>query len=156
MGPDHRWRDPGHAPLTLTANAQATAAGVDCGLPESDADALAILNNFYPGYWWDHTNLTVAVQAHPSATEEQLAAISGAIETWDTVLRDCFDDLITLTQVARRQDADIVVHYAPTVGGWCSAATPSAATMAAPTSWSARTRRRAWTATPMTPNIWAG
>ena len=56
----------------LTANAQATAAGVDCGLPESDADALVILNNFYPGYWWDHTNLTVAVQAHPSATEEQL------------------------------------------------------------------------------------
>jgi hypothetical protein len=34
----------------LTANAQATAAGVDCGLPESDADALVILNNFYPGY----------------------------------------------------------------------------------------------------------
>ncbi|MFL6221677.1 MAG: hypothetical protein ACJ75K_02360 [Actinomycetes bacterium] len=76
----------------------------------------------------------MAVRAHPSATEEQLAAISGAIETWDTVLRDCFDDLITLAQVARRQDADIVVHYAPTVGGWCSAATPSAATMAAPTS----------------------
>ena len=50
----------------------------------------------------------MAVQAHPSATEEQLAAISGAIETWDTVLRDCFDDLITLTEVARRQDADIV------------------------------------------------
>jgi hypothetical protein len=39
----------------------------------------------------------VAVRAHPSATEEQLAAISGAIEAWDTVLRDCFDDLITLT-----------------------------------------------------------
>jgi hypothetical protein len=75
----------------LTANAQATVDGVDCGRPESDADALVILNNFYPGYWWDHTNLTVAVQAHPSATEEQLAAISGAIETWNAVLRDCFD-----------------------------------------------------------------
>ena len=140
----------------LTANAQATADGVDCGLPESDAEALVILNNFYPGYWWDHTNLTVAVQAHPSATEEQLAAIGGAIETWDMVLRDCFDGLITLTQVARRQDADIVVHYVPPPAGWCSAATPSAATTAAPTSWSARTCRRAWTATPTTPGTWAG
>jgi hypothetical protein len=46
-----------------------------------DADALVILNNSYPGYWWDHTNLTVAVQAHPSATDEQLAAIRGAIAT---------------------------------------------------------------------------
>jgi hypothetical protein len=27
----------------LTANAQATAAGVDCGLPESDADALVMV-----------------------------------------------------------------------------------------------------------------
>jgi hypothetical protein len=34
----------------LTANAQATTDGVDCGLPESDTDALVILNNFYPGY----------------------------------------------------------------------------------------------------------
>jgi hypothetical protein len=34
----------------LTANAQATAGGVDCGLPESDAEALVILNNYYPGY----------------------------------------------------------------------------------------------------------
>jgi hypothetical protein len=101
----------------LTANAQTTAGGVDCGLPDSDAEALVILNNFYPGYWWDHTDLTVAVQAHPSATGEQLAAISGAIETWDAVLRDCFGGLITLTEVSRRQAADIVVHYMPTAGG---------------------------------------
>jgi hypothetical protein len=59
----------------------------------------------------------MAVQAHPSATEERLAGIRGAIETWDAVLRDCFDGLITLTEVARRQDADIVVHYLPTAGG---------------------------------------
>jgi hypothetical protein len=50
MGPDHRWRDPGHAPLTPDRQRQATAAGVDCGLPESDAAALVILNNRYPGY----------------------------------------------------------------------------------------------------------
>jgi hypothetical protein len=59
------------------------------------------------------------VQAHPSATPEQLAAIADAIETWDTVLRDCFDGLITLTDVtgSKRQAADIVVHYVPTAGG---------------------------------------
>jgi hypothetical protein len=96
--------------------------GVSCGLPESDAEALVILNNYYPGYWWDHTDLTVAVQAHPSATEEQLAAIHDAIATWDAVLRDCFDGLITLTDVTGTQSseqraADIVVHYVPTAGG---------------------------------------
>ena len=69
------------------ARAQAAPGGVDCGLPDSNAEALVILNNSYPGYWWDHTNLTVAVQAHPSATDEQLAAIRGAIATWDQVLR---------------------------------------------------------------------
>jgi hypothetical protein len=75
-----------------------------------------------PGYWWDHSDLTVAVQAHPSATEEQLAAIHEAIATWDAVLRDCFDGLITLTDVTGTQPseqkaADIVVHYVPTAGG---------------------------------------
>jgi hypothetical protein len=36
-------------------------SGITCNLPESDAEALVILNNFYPGYWWDHTDLTIAV-----------------------------------------------------------------------------------------------
>lgn len=94
-----------------------------CSLPESDAEALVILNNYYPNrYWWDRTDLTIAVQAHPKATEEQLDAIDAAIETWDQVLRDCFDGLITLTNVTGTQPsehraADIVVHYVPTAGG---------------------------------------
>ncbi len=100
----------------LAAHAQAPD-GVTCRLPESNAEGLEILSNYYPGYWWDHTDLTVAVQAHPSATEEQLRAIRGAIETWAGVLLDCFDGLITLTEVDRRQDADIVIHYVPTAGG---------------------------------------
>src|SRR5829696_7347342 len=101
----------------LTANAQEPAEGVTCTMPESNAEALVILNNYYPGYWWDHTDLTVAVQAHPSASEAQLDAIDDAIQTWSDVLEDCFDGLITLTQVERRRDADIVVHYVPTAGG---------------------------------------
>jgi hypothetical protein len=65
----------------LAANAQQPAEGVTCTLPESDAEALVILSNYYPGYWWDHTDLTVYVQAHPSATAAQLKAINGAIKT---------------------------------------------------------------------------
>jgi hypothetical protein len=91
--------------------------GPTCNLEPSNAEALVILNNYYPGYWWDHTHLTVYVQAHPSATAPQLAAIHAAIATWDTVLRECFDGLITLTEVSTRQKADIVVHYVPTAGG---------------------------------------
>jgi hypothetical protein len=97
-------------------------AAPTCSLPESDAEGLEILSNYYPGYWWDHTDLTIAVQAHPKATEEQLEAIHGAIATWDAVLRECFDGLITLTDVTGTQPseqraADIVVHYVPRAGG---------------------------------------
>lgn len=96
--------------------------GVSCGLPESNAESLVILSNYYPGYWWDHTDLTIAVQAHPKATEAQLAAIHDAIATWSAVLEDCFDGLITLTDVtvdqgSQQKAADIVVHYVPTAGG---------------------------------------
>jgi hypothetical protein len=110
------------APSPVQARPQAQSNGITCGLPESDAEALVILSNYYPGYWWDHTNLTVAVQAHPSATPAQLAAIDDAIATWSSVLADCFDGLITLTQVRGRNAgvrrlADIVVHYVPTAGG---------------------------------------
>ena len=90
-----------------------------CNLPDSNAEALVILSNYYPGYWWDHTDLTIAVQAHPSATQEQLDAITDAIATWSATLEDCFDGLITLTDVtgSKRKTADIVVHYVPTAGG---------------------------------------
>jgi hypothetical protein len=118
------------APTTvLAANGKArggpstsNVSGPTCSLPESDAEALVILSNYYPGYWWDHTDLTIAVQAHPSATDAQRAAIAGAIATWSSVLADCFDGLITLTDVSGtgrnpQQAADIVVHYVPTAGG---------------------------------------
>jgi hypothetical protein len=107
------------APRGPTRAQRATAP--TCTLPESNAEALVILNNYYPGYWWDHTDLTIAVQAHPSTTDEQLAALHGAIETWSDVLIDCFDGLITLTDVTdsviNAQKADIVVHFVPHAGG---------------------------------------
>ena len=90
-----------------------------CNYPNSDAEGLEILSNYYPGYWWDHTDLTIVVQAHPSATPAQLTAIDDAIDTWSDVLLDCFDGLITLTNVtgSKRQAADIVLHFVPTAGG---------------------------------------
>lgn len=114
--------------MALTANVAMAApapvapstARATCEQPESDAEALVILNAFYPNrYVWDDTNLTVAIAAAPTVSPNQLAAIHGAIETWDTVLRDCFDDQITLTDVtgSKRRTADIVVHYVPTAGG---------------------------------------
>ncbi|HEY5731717.1 MAG TPA: hypothetical protein VIS72_16835, partial [Anaerolineales bacterium] len=73
--------------------------GQNCRLPESNAESLEILSNYYPGYWWDHTDLTIAVQAHPSATQAQLDAVDGAIATWSDLFDECFEGLITLTNV---------------------------------------------------------
>ena len=104
---------------TVTAN---PPVGQCNQLPNSNADSLEILSNYYPGYWWDHTDVTIAVQAHPNASPDQLAAIDDAIQTWSDVLDLCFDGLITLTNVTGtgnnpQQAADIVVHYGPTIGG---------------------------------------
>ena len=98
----------------------ATTSGADCNLPESDAEALQILGAYYPNkYVWDDTHLTVAVQAAPNLSAEHVAAVRGAIETWDAVLRECFDDQITLTDVtgSNRSSADIVLHYVGHAGG---------------------------------------
>jgi hypothetical protein len=97
-----------------------TTSGADCTLPESDADALVILNYYYPNrYVWEDTHLTVAVQAAPNVSEEHVAAVQEAIESWDAVLRRCFDGQITLTDVTGqpRRSADIVLHYVPHAGG---------------------------------------
>ena len=93
-----------------------------CTLPESNAVSLAILSNFYPGYWWDHTNLTIAVQAHPRVPTETVNAVRAAMATWSSVLQDCFDGAITLTDVTGTQPSehrasDIVVHLGLVAGG---------------------------------------
>src|SRR5688500_6670260 len=88
-----------------------------------DTDSVLILHGAfnYPGYWWDHTNLTVAVQAHPSVDADSLAAVHQAIADWDFALRQEFGGLITLTDVTAeyqaKHKADIVIHYNPTAGG---------------------------------------
>jgi hypothetical protein len=101
------------SPLSAQA-APPNSGSVTCRLPESDAEALEL---YVGAHRWDHTNLTVAVQTQPGISEEYLAAINDAIATWDRVLRECFDGLITLTQVDSRQHADIVLHYVARAGG---------------------------------------
>jgi hypothetical protein len=111
--------------LLLAAPPASAQKGSDlsCRLPESDADALVILNSFYPNrYVWDDTHLTVAVQAAPNVGEAYVDAVRDAIAAWDEVLRDCFDGQITLTDVtgsdpSAQQSADIVLHYVPYAGG---------------------------------------
>ena len=110
----------GLATPTAAAKPPTTTSGADCTLPESDAEALAILNYYYPNkYVWDDTHLTVAVQAAPNVSQDHVAAAQDAIEAWDAVLRECFSGQITLTDVTGqpRRSADIVVHYVPHAGG---------------------------------------
>lgn len=103
-----------------TQRPQPAGSGADCRLPESDADALAILNTYYPNrYVWDETDLTVAVQAAPNVSDVHVTAVGDAIGAWDGVLRQCFGGQITLTEVTagQRRSADIVLHYVPHAGG---------------------------------------
>ena len=94
---------------------------VSCTLPDSNAKRLEILSNYYRGYWWDHTYLTIAVQAHPKAKQPQLDAIHAAIATWSKTLLDCFGGKITLNEIPSTaknpQKADIVLHYVLRAGG---------------------------------------
>jgi hypothetical protein len=102
-----------------TSKAAGTAEAT-CTKPVSDAEALVILNAYYPNrYVWSDADITVAVAAAPTVSAEQLAAVRRAISTWSAVLEECFDGQITLTDVtgSKRQAADIVVHYVPTAGG---------------------------------------
>jgi Matrixin len=88
---------------------------------ESDAESILILHAFYPGYWWDHTNLTVAVQAAPGVDPALLAAVHEAIADWDAALGKEFGGLITVTDVTdqyrAKHKADIVLHYVEHAGG---------------------------------------
>src|SRR5215212_1238017 len=96
-------------------------SNITCNLPESNAESLEILSNYYPGYWWDHTDLTIAVQSANNVDAKYLKVINEAIATWTETLEECFDGAITLTNVTvpkgSQQKADIVLHYVRKAGG---------------------------------------
>jgi hypothetical protein len=93
----------------------------------SDADSIAIYSGLFnqsggPGtpFWWDHTDLTVAVVAAPNVNPSLLHAIHDGIATWSTVLASRLP-IVSLTDVTntafKRGHADIVVRYVPHAGG---------------------------------------
>ena len=72
------------------------------------------------GYWWDHTDLTVAVLSAPNVDPVLAAAIRDTIATWSEVLATQFPtvSLTDVTDTARNPHlADITVHYVPHAGG---------------------------------------
>ena len=101
----------------VTAGAAQAVTPIRPAPTPADTDSVLILHGAFnvPGYWWDHTDLTVAVQAHPNADEESVEAVHQAIADWDVALRQEFGGLITLTDVTDRytakHKADIVIHY---------------------------------------------
>jgi hypothetical protein len=109
--------------VPLGAAAGPKALTVKQGSSAATTESVLILHGAfnYPGYWWDHTHLTAAVQDHPNADPALVDAVHQAIATWDSVLRAEFGGLITLTdvsdQLTANHKADIVVHYNPTAGG---------------------------------------
>jgi hypothetical protein len=108
--------------LLVAPAASASKTYPTCNLPESDAEALYILNAIYPNrYVWDDADITVAVQADPTVDQAYVDAAQDAIAAWAEVIEHCFDGLITLTDVTddptNPQSADIVLHYVPYAGG---------------------------------------
>ncbi len=107
----------------MTASAAHAVTPLRPAPTPADTESVLILHGAfnYPGYWWDHTNLTVAVQAHPNVDAASLEAVHQAIADWDFALRQEFGGLITLTDVTAqytaKHKADIVIHYNPTAGG---------------------------------------
>ena len=110
-------------PTPAFAEAGSTSSNqTSCDRPESNAVGLELLSTYYQGYWWDHTDLTIALKAQPNAHEAQIQGIHDAIDVWSDVLLECFDGLVTLTDITGtgrnpQQAADIVVHYVPHFGG---------------------------------------
>ena len=106
------------ATLLLVAPQASAQTAPTCNLPESDADALVILNAFYPNrYIWEDTDLTVTVRAAPNVGAEYREAVEDAIATWGEVIDRCFDGAITVSLAPDERSADIVVHYVPHAGG---------------------------------------
>ena len=86
----------------------------------SDAGSIALEYPMQKGYWWDHTDLTVAVRSAPNLDPEIVAAIRKAINTWNDFLAVELDGLVTLTDVTGLKNAsraDITLHYVGHAGG---------------------------------------
>ncbi len=125
----------------------------------SDADSIVLLagsfhvNPHMAGslpFWWDHTNLTVAVQSAPTTDAGDVEAARNAIALWSEVLQDwlleiSLTDITATNRTANR--ADIVIHLVPTPAAWHGEVAQRAEVRSVSTCWSSRTCRPA-TSTP--------
>jgi hypothetical protein len=87
------------------------------GCPLYSAERLRVLR-----IYWDHLDITVAVQAHPDADPALIDAARQAIRLWNEVLdADPELNIITLIDVSdtvqAAHQADIVLHFVPRAGG---------------------------------------
>lgn len=93
----------------------------------SDAETVGIMSGAFGGrnggpgslYWWDHTDLTVAVFASPGANAQQVAAVHEGIATWSAFLSSRFPT-VSLTDITNSREprrADIILNFVPHSGG---------------------------------------
>jgi hypothetical protein len=118
--------------LALTMAAGTAGAANDepvVSFGPSDADSIALLSGAYYvnsnqagglPFWWDHTELTIAVLTAPNVDPDNVQALHDAIAVWSSVLADRLPD-ISLTDLSADgrspQHTDIVVHLVPHAGG---------------------------------------
>ena len=133
------------AAVAIFTASSVAEAGPLVAYGESDAESIALLHGYYPGYWWDHTDLTVAVQAARNVDPELREAIHERSRRGARHREENFPtvSLTDVTDTARNPHrADIVVHYVPHAGGIVvGRLRPVRATTSATTSWSAPTCR---------------
>ena len=102
------------------------ATQVEAGEPvfifgPSDAVSIPVESGFHYNlnfFWWDHSNLTVAVRAAPNVDPDKLQAVHNAITVWSSMLAVRIPE-ISLTEVtdSPQSTPDIILHYVPHAGG---------------------------------------
>src|SRR5438270_12500764 len=117
----------GAAPLPSVLQGGADGPVVSYG--PSDAVSIPLVAGSYyinpkmadalPG-WWNHTNLTVAVQSAPTTSAADTQAVHDGIALWGAVLAARLPQ-ISLTDITSTsgspKGADIVIHLVPHAGG---------------------------------------
>ena len=110
--------------FVLLGASQAAAAEPVVSYGPSDAQSVSVLSGL-PGYknvyWWDHSNLTVAIRASESVDSDKLQALRDGLQIWTATLADEFHGAISLTDVTddrkKADAADVVLRYVPHAGG---------------------------------------
>ena len=109
--------------LVVGTATPATAQEPTCTRPISDAEALTLAPFGAPSpiFVLDDPHLSVVVLAQPGAPDASVAAISAAIEEWDSVLQQCFDGALSITEISGGprgiRNADVVLRYTLHRGG---------------------------------------